>query len=213
MNPIVITPEQLETIGPRELSERIVQGIAGPDTVDLIGIGSSIPSVIAAVNLSKSIANVNINSMTLDNIPIPVYGKQEAIFFELSREPETAPSFIEEFEAKEGLEKTLLTVIVHRGDKISTITNQVLYKLSKYPQIKVIASGFTIVIAVRATLQVVTSGISKEPVSINAILATSVDRRDFPGKKVPAIQIYLEKGHETLYPPRHAEVLAQITRR
>jgi hypothetical protein len=190
-----------------------VQGIAGPDTVDLVGIGSSVPSVIAAVNLSTNIANVNIKSVTLDNIPIPIYGKQEAIFFELSRESETVSSFIEEFEAKRDPEKDLLTVIVFRGDKISTITNQVLYKLSKYPRIKVIASGFTIVIAVRATLQVVTSGISKEPVSINAISASSVDRRDFPGKKVPAIQIYLEKGHETTYPERHAQVLAQITQR
>lgn len=210
MDAIVVTPDQLETTGSKELSERIVQGIAGPDVVDVVGIGSSIPIVIGAVNLSRNIANVNIKSVTLDNIPIPIYGKQEAIFLELSREPEIVPSFIEEFEAKGQAEKSLLTVIVFRGDRIPTITNQILYKLSKYPKIKVIASGFTIVIAVRATLQVVTSGISKEPVSITAISASSVDRRDFAGKKVPAIQIYLEKGHETTYPERHAQVLAQI---
>ena len=38
LNLILVTPDQLETIGPRELSERIVQGIAGPDTVDLFAV-------------------------------------------------------------------------------------------------------------------------------------------------------------------------------
>jgi hypothetical protein len=66
---------------------------------------------------------------------------------------------------------------------------------------------------VRATLQVVTSGISKEPVSISAILATSIGRRYDPSKKIAAIQIYLESGHETIYPQRHAEVLKEVVHR
>ena len=210
MTLIVVTSNQLETTGPREYSERIIQEITGPEIVDVVGIGSGMPCVIGAINLSRNIARVNIKSVVLDNISIPVYGKQEAIFFELSREPETPSPFIEEFETKTETEKAQLTVSVYKADKISTITSQILYKLSKYPQIKVIASGFTIVTAVRATLQVVTSGISRESVSISGVLATSINRRDFPTKKVPAIQIYLESGHETVYPPRHAEVLVQI---
>lgn len=210
MTLIIVTPDQLETIGPREFSERIIQGLASPEIIDLVGIGSAIPCVIGAINLSRNIANVNIKSVTLDNILIPVYGKQEAIFFELNREPETGSPFMEAFEAKAESEKNLLTVVVFKGDRIASVTNQILFKLSKYSQIKVIASGFTMVTAVRSILQVVTSGISKEPISVSAINATSVDRRDFPSKKNPAIQVYLERGHETVYPPRHAEVLAQI---
>lgn len=203
----------LETSGPRELSERIIQGLASPEIVDLVGIGSAIPCVVGGVNLSRNIARVNIKSVTLDNISIPIYGTQEAIFFELSREPETPSPFIKDFESKSDEEKAQLTISVFKGDRIASITNQILFKLSRYPQIKVIASGFTIVTAVRATLQVVTSGISKEPISISAILATSISRRDNPSKKISAIQIYLASGHETVYPPRHAEVLAQLVQR
>jgi hypothetical protein len=210
---IVVTPDQLEITGARDLSERIIQGLASPEIVDLIGIGSSIPGVIAAVNLSKNIANVNIQSLTLDYIPITVYGKQEAIFFEISRDPETVSPLVQEFERQGEPDKTTFTVVVFRADRISAVTNQILYKLSKYARIKVIASGFAITTAVRAILQVITSGISREPISLNAITIESISRKDIPEKKVPAIQIYLEKGHATVYPPRHAEVLTQITQR
>lgn len=210
---IPVTPDQLEITGARDLSERIIQALASPEWVDLIGIGSSIPGVIAAVNLSRNIANVNIQSLTLDYIPITVYGKQEAIFFELSRDPETVSPFVQEFERQGEPEKTILTVVVFRGDRISAVTNQILYKLSKYARIKVIASGLAISTAVRAILQVVTSGISRESISINAITIESISRKDIPEKKVPAVQVYLEKGHATVYPPRHAEVLTKITQR
>ena len=210
---ITVTPDRLEMTGARELSEQIIQGLMGPEIVDVVGIGSSIPGVIAAVNLSKNIANVNIQSLTLDYIPIAVYGKQEAIFFELAQKAETVSEFIEDFEKQEEANKVLMTVVVYRGDRISTITNQLLYKLSRYSRIKLIASGFAITTAVRATLQVTTSGISKQPISVSAIDASSVKRRDMPEKRVPAIQIYLEKGHATVYSLHHAEVLEQITKR
>ena len=148
--------------------------------------------------------------MTIDNIPLPVYGKQEALFFELSHEPEVVPSAITEFEEKSEQEKAQLTISVFKGDQIPKITNQILYKLSKYSTLKVIASGFTIITAVRATLQVVTSDIAIEPVGVSAIFATSIARRDNPSKKIPAIHIYLEKGHSTVYPLRHSDVLTQI---
>lgn len=205
-----MTGSQLDSMGPRELSERIVQGMMVSEIVDVVGIGSGIPCAIGGVNLSRNIAKFSLKSVTLDNIQIPVYGKQEAIFFELSREPEVVSPFVGEFEAKPEQEKNKLTVIVFKEDKIPAITNQILYKLSKYPIIKVIASGFTIVTAVRAVLQVVTSGISLEPTSITAVFTTSIGRKDFPSKKVPAIHIFLEKGQNSTYPTRHAEVMAQV---
>jgi hypothetical protein len=211
--PIIVTGSEIETVGPRELSERIVQGLMTSEIVDVVGLGSAIPCVIGGVNLSRNIAKFSLKSIVLDNIQIPIYGKQEAIFFELSHEPEVISSFITEFEAKNDQEKFQLTVSVSKGDQIPTVSNQILYKLSKYPIVRVIASGFTIVTAVRATLQVVTSGISIEPVGIIAVSATSINRRDFPGKKVPAINIFLENGHGTTYPARHAEVLALVTQR
>jgi len=203
----------LETSGPRELSEQIIQGITSPEIVDVVGIGSGIPGVIAAVNLARNIARVNIKSVTLDNISIPIYGNQEAIFFELSREPEVEIESIKNFDSKSEMEKAQLTISVHKGDRIATITNQLLFKLSRNTEVKIIASGFTIVTAVRAILQVATSGISREPISISGVVATSISRRDNPSKKIAALQVYLESGHETVYPSRHSEVLQQLIKR
>lgn len=210
MRPIVVTGSEAETMGPKELSERIVQGLVASEIVDVVGIGSGIPCAIGGINLSRNIARFSLKSVALDNIQIPVYGKQEAIFFELSHDPEVVSPVITQFETKPEQEKSQLTISVFKGDQIPKITNQILYKLSKYPMIKIIAAGFTIVTAVRATLQVVTSGISIEPAGIVAVLSTSIKRRDFPDKKIPAIHIFLERGQETTYGPHHAEVLAQV---
>jgi len=210
---IVVTPEQFESAGPRDLSQRIIQALTKPDIVDVVGIGTSISGVVAAVNLSSAIANVNIQSATLDYIPITVIGKQEAIFFELSREEASVAFIVSEFESQEEGNKILQTIWVSREDRIENVTNLILWKLSKNKLIKVVASGFAITMAVRSTLQVTTSGITKEPVSISAVTIEAIERRAMPSKKVPAIQIYLEKGKETVYSPRHKEVIEKVTAR
>ena len=213
MSLIVVTPEQFESAGPRGLSQGIIQALTKPDIVDVVGIGTSISGVVAAVNLSSAIANVNIQSATLDYIPISVIGKQEAIFFELSREEASVAPIVSEFESQEEGNKILQTIWVSREDRIENVTNLILWKLSKNRLMKVVASGFAITMAVRSTLQVTTSGITKEPVSISAITIEAIERRAMPSKKVPAIQIYLEKGKETVYSPRHKEVIAKVTAR
>ena len=213
MSLIVVTPEQFESAGPRDLSQRIIQALTKPDIVDVVGIGTSISGVVAAVNLSSAIANVNIQSATLDYIPITVIGKQEAIFFELSREEASVAFIVSEFESQEEGNKILQTIWVSREDRIENVTNLILWKLSKNKLIKVVASGFAITMAVRSTLQVTTSGITKEPVSISAVTIEAIERRAMPSKKVPAIQIYLEKGKETVYSPRHKEVIEKVTAR
>ena len=213
MSLIVVTPEQFESAGPRDLSQRIIQALTKPDIVDVVGIGTSISGVVAAVNLSSAIANVNIQSATLDYIPITVIGKQEAIFFELSREEASVALIVSEFESQEEGNKMLQTIWVSREDRIENVTNLILWKLSKNKLIKVVASGFAITMAVRSTLQVTTSGITKEPVSISAVTIEAIERRAMPSKKVPAIQIYLEKGKETVCSPRHKEVIEKVTAR
>lgn len=210
---IVVTPEQFESTGPRDLSQRIIQALTKPDIVDVVGIGTSISGVVAAVNLSGTIANVNIQSVTLDYIPITVIGKQEAIFFELSREKAAVAPIVGEFEGQAEGNKILQTIWVSREDRIENVTNLILFKLSKYNLIKVVASGYAITMAVRSTLQVTTSGIAREPVSISAITIEAIERRTMPGKKVPAIQIYLEKGKGTAYPTRHGDVIEKVTQR
>lgn len=209
MSLIVVTPEQLES-GARDLSQRIIQALTKPDIVDVVGIGTSISGAVAAVNLSRTIANVNIQSVTLDYIPITVLGKQEAIFFELSREEVAVAPVVAEFEGQDEGSKMQQIIWVNRQDRIENVTNIILWKLSKYNLIKVVASGFAITMAARSTLQVTTSGIAREPVSISAITTESIERKGTLGKRVPAIQIYLEKGKETVYPPRHHDVIKKV---
>lgn len=208
---IVITPEQLESSGPRDLSQRIVQALTKPDMVDVVGIGTGISGVVAAVNLSRMIANVNIQSVTLDYIPITVLGKQEAIFFELNREEAKTAPVIAKFEEEGEANRILQTIWVSRQDRLESVTSLILWKLSKFDLIKVVASGFAITLAVKSVLQVTTSGITREPVGISAITIEAIERRAAPEKKVPAIQIYLEKGKETERSPRHDEVVGKVT--
>ena len=120
MRPIVVTGSEVETIGPKkELSEHIVQGLMASEIVDVVGLGSGISCVIGGINLSRNIARFNLKSVTIDNIPLPVYGKQEALFFELSHEPEVVPSAITEFEEKSEQEKAQLTISVFKGNSNS----------------------------------------------------------------------------------------------
>lgn len=213
---IIVTPEQLELTGARELSERIIQSLMVPEIVDIVGIGSGISGVVAAVNLSSLIANVNIQSVSLDYIPISVLGKQEAIFFELSREKALVPPIISDFEKQSDEIKRFQTIWVSRRDQISSITNLILWRLNQQPMTKIVASGFAILTAVRSVLQVTTSEISREPVGISSVTVESIERRGTSdlsgvvGKMVPAIQIYLKKGQKTVYSPRHGDIIKRV---
>ena len=209
LNLIVVAPDQSE-MGTRDLSQNIIQGLTKPEIVDVVGIGASIPLVVAAVDLSKAIANVNIDFVSLDYVPLTATYKPEAIFFELSREPSEIPSIVSEFERLLEVERNMKTIRVSRGDRLDTITNLLLWKLSKNNIIKVLASGFAITTAIRSILQVTTSGISKDQVGVSAITTDSIERGEGTGKKVPAIQVYLDKGKATTYSARHEDVVKQV---
>ena len=60
---------------------------------------------------------------------------------------------------------------------METITNQILWKLNKCDTMKIMASGFAIMTAVRSTLQVITSGITREQVGISAITIESIEEK------------------------------------
>jgi len=210
MNPMIITPEKADAMGARDISGEIIQSLTSDEISDIIAMGSSIPRVISAINISRTIANVNIKNISLDIIPIPVYGKQEAIHIELSRTKEKIPKIITYFEKIEKENKANMMLWVSRRDSLSNITNLILTKLSKYNQIKVSASGFAIVTAINSVLQVVHSGISKEPICISAIKLDSIKGRNKGEKLVPAIQIFLEKGKRTEYSDRHKIIIEKL---
>lgn len=211
MEPIIITPNKADAMGPRDLSEQIIQSLASEEEdSDIIAIGSSVPRVISAINLSRTIANVNIKKVFLDIITIPLYGKQEAIHVELSRNIEEQPRIISEFnKIMEDSEENMI-IWVSRRDDISNITNLILYRLNKFEQLKVIASGFAITTAVNAVLQVSKSGISRYPLSISAVELGTIKGRGKTGKYIPTIDVYLEKGKETEYSQRHLDLISQL---
>ncbi len=211
-----MTPDKSELMGARDLSQNIIQDLMKADLLNVVGIGNSIMLTIAAVDVSRSIANVNIQSISLDYTPLTSTYAPEAIFFELSKKPAAPVKAIEEFEAQQDREAFVRTIGVRRGDRVETVTNLILWRLNKFDKVKVMASGFAIIIAAKSTLQVVKSGIAREQVGISAIAIDSIERRQGPdpsAKRVPAIQIYLEKGKQTEYPANHAEIIQKVTQR
>ncbi|MGA3291328.1 MAG: hypothetical protein ABSD42_13940 [Candidatus Bathyarchaeia archaeon] len=217
MSLITVTPDKSELMGARDLSQNIIQELMKTETLNVVGIGSSITLAIAAVDLSRNLANVNIQSISLDYIHLTANYVPEAIFLELSKKPSNPSSSVNAFETQLFDDKIAKTVAVHRGDGVETITNQILWKLKKCDTIKVMASGFAIMTAVRSTLQVITSGITREQVGISAITIDSIERKtpidSSITKRVPAIQIYLEKGQKTEYPANHKEIIQKVTTR
>jgi len=212
LNPIVVTPDQSER-GSRDLSQDIIQELMKRDVVDVVGIGACITMVIGAVNLSKTIANVNIQSVILDYVPLTAAYKPEAIFFELSRTPSKVPKIVTEFDSFLEDDKRTKTIGVSREERVETITNIILWKLSKQDVVKVIASGYAVTTAIRSVLQVTTTGISKYKVGVTGIIIDSVERGVGTGRLVPAINIFIEREKDTTYSPRHQEVVKNVTAR
>lgn len=198
------------------MSQDIIQALTKPEIVDVVGIGTSISGVVAGVNLSQIIANVNIQSVTLDYVPMTVVGNQEAIFFELGQEKAKESPIVVDFEERDEPSKMQQTIWVSREDRIEAVTSLILWKFSQHDLLKVVASGFAITMAVKATLQATTSGIAKQPTAITAITINAIERKTAEPKtgvtkKVPAIQVYMEKGKTTEYPSRHEEVKNKVS--
>jgi len=214
---IAVTPDKSELMGARDLSQNIIQQLMKTETLNVVGIGNSITLVIAAVDVSRNIANVNVQSISLDYIPLTTTYAPEALFLELSKNPSTLPTLVENFEAKPFEDIIAKSIGVRRGDRLEAVTNQILWKLNKCDTIKILASGFAIMTAVRSALQVTTSKITKEQVGISAITIGSVKRKmqieTEVAKRIPAIQIYLEKGKQTEYPTNHRTIIEQVTAR
>lgn len=209
MEPIIITPSKADTMSPSDISGQIIQSLTTKKSSDIIAIGSSIPRVISAINFSRNIANINIKNVFLDIIIIPLYGKQEAIHVELSRNVEEQPQIIDEFDILEAGSKERIAWVSRRDD-VMQITNLILYKLNKFNKIKIIASGFAIITAVNAVLQVSKSGISRDLLSISAVELGSIKGRRQREKYIPTIDIYLEKGKETEYSQNHLDLISRL---
>ena len=184
-----------------------------PDVVDVVGIGACITMAIGAVNLSKTIANVNIQSIALDYVPLTAAYKPEAIFFELSRTPSKVPEIVTEFDSFSEDDKRTKIIGVSREEHVETITNIILWKLSKQAVIKVMASGYAITTAIRSILQVTTTGISKYKVGVTGVVIDSVERGTGTGRLVPAINVFIERGKDTIYSNRHPEVVQNVIAR
>lgn len=206
---ILLTPIQAEQRGARDISEEIIQKLTLLEEINVIAIGASIQRVISAVNISSDIANVNVASALLDYVPIPIYGNEKAAFITLSRTPQEANQIVTEFEERSFDFRNDRTVWVRRGDEVSRTTNNILFKLSKFEEVRIAASGFAIMAAVDSTLQVIKSGISKFKVGISAIILKDLERKGMPERKVPAIDIYLQRDMETEYPEHH-EILKNM---
>lgn len=202
-------------MGARDLSQNIIQDLMKTDLTTVVGYGSGISLAIAAVDISRNIANVNIQSISLDYIHLTSTYAPEAIFIELSKNPPVPMPLVEEFERQSHEEVFARTIAVGREDRVEMITNQILWRLNRFDKIRIMASGYAMMIAIKSSLQVTASGIAKGPVGISGVTIGSIERKIQveSNKRIPAIQIYLEKGKQTEYPPNHKANIDQIIAR
>jgi len=206
---IIVTSNFFDTKGPRELSSEIIQKLTVNEKFVLVGIGSIIPLVLSAVNLSRNIANVNIHTVTLDYISIPFFGKQEVIFIELGHKEKEPSQNVVEFESLDETIKNYRTIWVPRKQDIARITDEILFKLSKNDKVRIMASGFAIFLTIKSVLQVVKTDISKEVLGVSDVIIDSLGRKNDPLKMVPSINIYISKG-EIKRPKFIEKVLKEI---
>jgi len=212
--PIIIRPEDLSTKDVGLFSEQIIHSMIAYDQLDVIGLSTAIFLTCSSVNISTSIANVHVNATSLDYIDIPVVGKFEGIFFVLGREPKVDwKSQSEKFDKtmKLSIDPTGQLIVISRRQEPARMITMCLWKLSKFDRLKIIAAGTAINNAVYVALQVARGGIAKEPVAISLVaLSTVPSREGILPKPVTGIEIYLEKGKETVYDNRHLRVLERI---
>lgn len=212
--PIIIKPEDLSTKDVTFFSQQIIRSMIKYEELDVIGISSAIFLACSAVNVSTNIANIYVNSLSLDYIDIPVIGKFEGSFFVLSREPKidwTAERQKLDKEMKLTIEPDGQLVVVSRRVSPEKMITICLWKLSKFDLVKIIAAGTAINNAVAVALQVARGGISKEPVALRLVTLTTVPSKETtPPKPVTGIEIYLQKGMETTYDKRHLKILEKV---
>ena len=207
MEKLVITPRYSDTKGPRELSSEIIQMLVENENFVVVGIGTSIPMVLSAINLSRNIANINLYQVSFDYIPIPLFGKQETIFIELGREKKAPSQIVTEFEQLDEGTKNYRTVWVSRGQDLARITDEILYKITINDNLRVMASGIAIVLTIKSVLQAIQPGISKNSLGVEAVVIESLKRRNDATKMVPSIQIYIVK--ESINPPAYLDEIKE----
>lgn len=211
--PIVLRPEQTTYLRVTDLSETIVQNLVKFGSVDMVGISSAMFIACGAVNLARNIANVNVKSLAIDYIDIPIVGKFEGVFFELTKEP--GIDFKKQIDTYEimlnqnggGFQKT---VGVSKKDRPEKLTSIALMKLSKFPMIKISGAGVAINTAISIALQLAKANIARKKVGIRFVGLDAIPQKIDRTKTTTALQIYLQQDYVEPLGSHHLSIIEKI---
>jgi len=178
-----------------------------------VGFGNGTALACMAVQISSSIANVFIKEMSLDFISSPAL-RIGAVFFVLGKERAVDwEKRKKEFDDKMKLDfsRDGQLIVVSRDltpDKAIPLS---LSKLARSEMLKIMAAGSAINRAVSLALELAKGDIAKEPIGIEFVVLSTIrfkiENADVQGT---GIEIYLRKGVQTVYTPKHKEITKML---
>lgn len=213
MELILIRPEDLGKGRAHRLSDQIINGLRTEKELALVGFGNAVSLACMAVQISSSIANVSIGEMSLDYIGAPSL-RISGVFFILEKE-----SKVNWEEEKRKLDDGMKLdfardgqlVIVSRKLSPDKMVPLCLSKIARSSLLKIAAAGISMNRAASLALELAKGDISKEPIGIRLVtLSTLTFKREDTEIPATSMEIYLEKGHRTVYTKKHEEILRRL---
>jgi DNA-binding protein len=166
-----------------------------------------------AVQVSSSIANVSIRELSLDYIGAPalriggvivILDKERVVDWNQKKK-----ALDEKMKLDFGREGQIIVI----SQKLSAdqVVPLSLSKLARSELLKITAAGTAINRAVLLALELTKGNIAKECVGIELVTLSTVEfRKESRVEQITGIEIYLRKGIQTAYTPKHKEVLKML---
>lgn len=213
MKLIIIKPEDLSKGSAYHFSDRIINELRTEKEISVVGFGNAIALSCMAVQLSSNIANVVIKGISFDYIGPPalsiagviiVLGKDLGVDWN-----KTKKELDEKMKLDFGPEGQLL--VVSKQLSPNQVIPMSLSKLAKSELLKITAAGTAINRAAMLALELTKGNIAKHPVGIELITLSTIEFKTESGTvQGTGIEIYLRKGIQTRYTPKHKEILKML---
>jgi len=213
MKLILIKPEAVERGGAYRFSDQIINGLRTEKELSVVGFGNAIALTCMAVQVSSNIANVSIRELSLDYIGAPALQIGGVIVI-LDKE-----RVVDWNQKKKALDEKMKLDFSREGQIIvisqKLSADQVvplsLSKLARSELLKITATGTAINRATLLALELTKGNIAKECVGIELVTLSTVEfRKESRVEQITGIEIYLRKGIQTAYTPKHKEVLKML---
>jgi hypothetical protein len=210
---ILIKPEDVAKGSAYHFSDRIINGLRTEKELCIVGFGNAIALACMAVQVSSNIANVSIKELSLDYIGAPALGIGGVIIV-LDKEHEV------DWNKKKKALDDKMRLDFSRDGQLIVISKQLssdqviplsLAKLAKSELLKITAAGAAINRAALLALELTKGNIAKESLGIELVTLSTIDFKiESTTEQVTGMEIYLRRGIQTTYTPKHKEVLKML---